>query len=698
MGNPLPLNLAQECRKAEKILAEFVDPVNGGLDRVIPMSVLRKAQGLAIFSVARLGFLMSARAGSGVVVARSQDDSWSAPSAIGLGGVGAGFNAGLDVTDFVIVLNSKQAVRSFMATGSLQLGGNLSVAVGPLGRAAEATGAVNSSGNLAAMFSYSKSKGLYGGVSVEGTILIDRSDANSKAYHRSVTAKQILSGSTEVPGFSSALISLIEKYTMTGQVRTDMDGRSASARGYGNYDDNDVDSLDREFRATDISSRNTYSPSEEYEDRNPFSRTNSNSTSGYAFGSGQGGSMTNSPTRTKKSFLGGNSSNVRGTDYGSGGGGQSDSFDLPYTAASTKYPGRNTSSNDTFARSGVQARRTSASAGLPFTYDHENNSRIRSQKAFANFPTKFERDDTDEDEGYDVKNGNASINKDPFDFVEDSYSSQPSARRSPLSSRRRDPVQPPQADLIDFGADDESAQRSTYGVGQNSRRRAVGMDSLDEELQQRRESVDTDESRDRYSYEKTRNTTATAGWRADYGLPDDDYAAPPPPTRPPMHQRTSSAQKLWNRVRGNSQSAQRSAFAEAWEARQSTNGSPKPYYSESSSRKRSGSNAAHRTTPSPGPDYLGRGTTPPAAIIAAAIGRTGSATPTATYMSESRSHRGTPPIPAMVEVQVLAQFDFIGEEENDLSFKRGDVIDILRKTDNREDWWLGRSADGRMGK
>lgn len=642
---------------------------------------------------------MSARAGSGVVVARLQDDSWSAPSAIGLGGVGAGFNAGLDVTDFVIILNSKQAVRSFMATGSLQLGGNLSVAVGPLGRAAEATGAVNSSGNLAAMFSYSKSKGLYGGVSVEGTILIDRSDANSKAYHRNVTAKQILSGSTEIPGFSSPLISLIEKYTMTGQMRADMDGRSASARGYGNYDDynNDVDSLDREFGATGISQRSPYSPSEDYEDRNPFTRTNSTTTTGYAFGSERGGSLTNSPTRTRKSFLGGTTTSVRGTDYGN----DTDQFDLPYTASSTRYPGRNTSSNDTFARSGVQTKRTNSSNEVPFSYNYEDNSRIRSQKAFANFPTKFERDDTDEEDTYDANYGNGSASKDPFDFVDDSYSTQKSERRSPLSTRRRE--QQPQGDLIDFSsANDDFTQRNAYGAGQSSRRRAVGMDSLDEELQQRRESVDTDESRDRYSYEKTRNTTATAGWRADYGLPEDDYAAPPPPTRPPMHQRTSSAQKLWNRVRGNSQSAQRSAFAEAWEARQSTNSSPKPFFSSSSQesnyRTRSGSNSARRTTPSPGPDLLARGTTPPAALVAAAIGRTGSATPTAGYMSESRSHRGTPPIPATVEVQVLAQFDFVGEEENDLSFKRGDVIDILHKTSNRDDWWLGRSTDGRIGK
>ncbi|PWN53823.1 DUF500-domain-containing protein [Violaceomyces palustris] len=223
MGNPLPVDLSQECRKATKILNDFVDPVNG-LEKIVPISVLRKAKGFAIFSVFRIGFLMSARAGSGIVIAKMDDGSWTAPAAIGIGGLGGGFNVGAEVTDFLIVLNSRSAVKSFMATGSLQLGGNLSVAVGPLGRSAEASGSVNTSGKIAAMFSYSRSKGLYGGVSVEGTVLVDRQDANSKAYGRpGLTAKQILSGNIDSLPFASGLISTIEKLTMTGSVADRMD-------------------------------------------------------------------------------------------------------------------------------------------------------------------------------------------------------------------------------------------------------------------------------------------------------------------------------------------------------------------------------------------------------------------------------------------------------------------------------------------
>ena len=152
MGNPIPVHLEQECHKATKILNDFVDPVNG-LDKIVPVSVLQRARGFAIFSVFSIGFLLSARAGSGVVVARTDDDRWSAPAAIGIGGLGGGFNVGAEVTDFLIVLNSKSAVRSIMATGSIQLGGNLSVAVGPLGRSAQASGSVNTKGRVAAMFS-----------------------------------------------------------------------------------------------------------------------------------------------------------------------------------------------------------------------------------------------------------------------------------------------------------------------------------------------------------------------------------------------------------------------------------------------------------------------------------------------------------------------------------------------------------------
>lgn len=104
----------------------FVDGKNNSLDGVIPRSVLQQAKGFAIFTVAKAGFLFSARAGSGVVIAKLDNGSkfspkshsiplyqrflplgWSAPSAIGTAGVGFGGQVGAEVTDFLVVLNTR---------------------------------------------------------------------------------------------------------------------------------------------------------------------------------------------------------------------------------------------------------------------------------------------------------------------------------------------------------------------------------------------------------------------------------------------------------------------------------------------------------------------------------------------------------------------------------------------------------------
>jgi len=139
--------------------------------------------------------------------------AWSAPSAIGTAGMGFGGQLGAEVTDFLIVLNSRAAVNSFMAAGSLTLGGNMSVAVGPLGRNGEAAGALNTNGKVSAMYSYSKTKGLFGGVSLEGSIIIERQDANALAYESDVTAKMLLSGEVPPPEWAGVLIKTLESCT-----------------------------------------------------------------------------------------------------------------------------------------------------------------------------------------------------------------------------------------------------------------------------------------------------------------------------------------------------------------------------------------------------------------------------------------------------------------------------------------------------
>lgn len=70
-------------------------------------------------SVAKAGFVFSARAGSGIVIARLADGTWSAPSAVGTAGGGVGFQVGVEVAEFLIILNSRAAVKSFMSAGSI---------------------------------------------------------------------------------------------------------------------------------------------------------------------------------------------------------------------------------------------------------------------------------------------------------------------------------------------------------------------------------------------------------------------------------------------------------------------------------------------------------------------------------------------------------------------------------------------------
>ncbi|KAI6032070.1 hypothetical protein BKA83DRAFT_4209575 [Pisolithus microcarpus] len=181
VNTALPQTLPKECEKAARIFSSFV----------IPRSVLESAKGFAIFTVFKAGFLFSARAGTGIVIAKLGDGNWSAPSAIGCAGLGVGGQLGAELTDFLIVLNSTS--KSFMSSGSLTLGGNMSVA---------RFGSVNSSGKVAAMYSYSKTRGLFGGVSVEGSVIVERQDANALAYKQNVTAKMLLSGmrAPGVPG------------------------------------------------------------------------------------------------------------------------------------------------------------------------------------------------------------------------------------------------------------------------------------------------------------------------------------------------------------------------------------------------------------------------------------------------------------------------------------------------------------------
>jgi lipid-binding SYLF domain-containing protein len=112
--------------------------------------------GLAVFTILKAGFVFSGKAGSGLVVARLPDGSWSAPSCIATAGVGWGLQIGADITEVVIVLNSEEAVKAFSRGGNVTVGGGISAAVGPMGTGGQVQASL---ANPAPMFSYSRSKG-----------------------------------------------------------------------------------------------------------------------------------------------------------------------------------------------------------------------------------------------------------------------------------------------------------------------------------------------------------------------------------------------------------------------------------------------------------------------------------------------------------------------------------------------------------
>jgi len=169
-------------------------------ERGIPRRVLRHARGLAIISMLKGGLIWSGRVGDGVVIARTPNGGWSGPSFIRAYGVGFGAQVGGKVTDYVLVLNTPGAVRAFSRGGNVQIGGALSAAVGPVGRTAE-TGVLPA----AAVYTYSRSQGLFAGASLEGTIIKTDGLANARYYHRKVSPEAILTARVRPPSRSARL-------------------------------------------------------------------------------------------------------------------------------------------------------------------------------------------------------------------------------------------------------------------------------------------------------------------------------------------------------------------------------------------------------------------------------------------------------------------------------------------------------------
>lgn len=167
---------AQRLDDATGVLQQFVNiPENA-----VPQALLRQAYGVAVIpSVFKISFLGGVQRGKGVLAVRTSDGGWSDPSFITLTGGSVGFQAGVSSTDIILVFKTQRSVDR-IADGQISLGGDASVAAGPVGRS---VGASTNMSFDAEVYSYSRSRGLFGGVSLGGARLGIDKDANWLFYN-----------------------------------------------------------------------------------------------------------------------------------------------------------------------------------------------------------------------------------------------------------------------------------------------------------------------------------------------------------------------------------------------------------------------------------------------------------------------------------------------------------------------------------
>jgi lipid-binding SYLF domain-containing protein len=172
---------------------EVVEEVQAMPDQQIPDALLSRAYGIAVIpDVTKVAFIFGGRHGNGVLVVRDKLTSpWSNPSFVSLTGGSWGLQAGAQSSDIVLVFTTKTGIEG-IAGGKLTLGADASVATGPVGR--QGSAATDMSFN-AEIYSYARTRGLFGGIALDGSVIsIDRS-ANSALYGKSgVTATDIFSG------------------------------------------------------------------------------------------------------------------------------------------------------------------------------------------------------------------------------------------------------------------------------------------------------------------------------------------------------------------------------------------------------------------------------------------------------------------------------------------------------------------------
>lgn len=195
----------KQAQKASDVFKEIMATT----DNSIPLGVLDKAVCVAVFpDVIKGGFIIGGRGGRGVASCRAKG-GWSAPAYFELAGGSFGLQIGAQSTDFVLLFVSSDGMKSLLKS-KFEMGGDASVAAGPVGRQ---VGAATDLRLDAQILSYSRSKGLFAGLELKGTVIRQETKNNEAVYGEGVKAEAILKGDLASPADVKIFPTTLERYS-----------------------------------------------------------------------------------------------------------------------------------------------------------------------------------------------------------------------------------------------------------------------------------------------------------------------------------------------------------------------------------------------------------------------------------------------------------------------------------------------------
>jgi lipid-binding SYLF domain-containing protein len=188
-ATPFARQESDEVKRVRDAATTFQE-IKAAEDKAIPRAILGKAEGIAVFpSTVRAGFIVGGMRGRGILSAR-RETGWSAPAFMTLTGGSFGLQIGGEAADLILVINNRRGLENLLSN-QFKLGADVAVAAGPVGRDAQAATDLQM---RAQILSYSRARGLFAGVTVNGSTVRPDRDANERFYGARLETKELAFG------------------------------------------------------------------------------------------------------------------------------------------------------------------------------------------------------------------------------------------------------------------------------------------------------------------------------------------------------------------------------------------------------------------------------------------------------------------------------------------------------------------------